>query len=244
MILREFTPAGIEAFRNFLSTAREEPATALPTELLEDERLTTVIAPKIELEPRQFVTKGDAAIYLTEKLALLSPDAIANSAGLWTWMTLYFFDQVCPATDGRRLVRNSYHYIFEPKNSRHFYRHLLFIAWRIQNVAPSHNRLMLSSSISTLDKATSEVMKRLYLTRIPCIFEVLDRLYWDEERGRIRLGVVGQVVRAGDLMHRFPLRIRQLEMTYDLQSLNADQLIDLLGDEFQRDESAVHARAN
>ena len=71
-------------------------------------------------------------------------------------------------------------------NSRHFYRHLLFISWQIIQVAPKHNRLFLGSSVSTLDKVTTEVMKRLYLTRIPCIFEVLDRLYWDESRGRLR----------------------------------------------------------
>ena len=35
-------------------------------------------------------------------------------------------------------------------------------------------------------------------------------------------------------MHRFPIRIRQLEKTYDLVSLTADQLIELLGDEFRQ----------
>ena len=34
-------------------------------------------------------------------------------------------------------------------------------------------------------------------------------------------------------MHRFTIRIRQLEKTYDLQSLTADQLIELLGNEFK-----------
>ena len=75
------------------------------------------------------------------------------------------------------------------------------------------------------------------------MFEVLDRLYWDEDRGKARVGVVGQQVRPGDLMHRFPLRIRQLERTYDLLSLNADQLIELLGDEFQQGHQAIHAVA-
>ena len=75
-------------------------------------------------------------------------------------------------------------------------------------------------------------MKRLYLTRIPCIFEVLDRLYWDESRDRPRPAMATPRVRAGDLTHRLPQRIRQLEKTFDLMSLNADQLVDLLGDEF------------
>ena len=206
--------------------------------------MTIVPEPGIEIVPQQFVTKGDAANYLTNTLDALSADSVANNAGLWTWLTLFFFDQVCPSTDGVRVVRNDYHYIFEPKNPRHYYRHLLFLAWRVQNVAPVYNRVMLTSSASTLDKVTTEIMKRLFLIRIPCIFEVLDRLYWDDDRGRIRPGVVGQVVRAGDLTHRFPLRIRQLEMTYDLQSLNADQLIDLLGDEFQRHDTMASATAS
>jgi hypothetical protein len=95
---------------------------------------------------------------------------------------------------------------------------------------------MLDSSISSLDKFTSEVVKRLYLTRIPCFFEVLDRLYWDNSTKRARPGVTNFAkVTAGNLAHRLPVRIRQLEKTYDLQSLTADQLIDLLGEEFQFD---------
>jgi hypothetical protein len=65
---------------------------------------------------------------------------------------------------------------------------------------------------------------------------VLDRLYWDEKRGRARPGVTnfGKIT-AGNLAHRLPIRIRQLEKTYDLHSLTADQLISLLGEEFQFD---------
>ena len=41
-----------------------------------------------------------------------------------------------------------------------------------------------------------------------------------------------QKVTAGNLVHRLPNRIRQLEKTYDLHSLTADQLLSLLGEEF------------
>ncbi|MFH1923831.1 MAG: hypothetical protein ABIP48_28565, partial [Planctomycetota bacterium] len=159
---------------------------------------------------------------------------VAENAGLWTWLTLLFFDDVCPAQKGHRTVKNDYCYVFEPKNARHFYRHLLFIAWKVQSIAPNHSRLFLNNSVASLDKITTEVMKRLYLTRIPCIFEVLDRLYWDEETGKARRGIVTPSrVKPGDLMHRLPIRIRQLEKTYDLVSLSADQMLELLGEEFQ-----------
>jgi hypothetical protein len=92
----------------------------------------------------------------------------------------------------------------------------------------------MTSPVSSLDQVTAEVMKRLYLTRIPCIFETLDQLYWDADRGKPRKGIVdGRKVKPGDLVHRLPIRIRQLEKTYDLFSLTANQLLELLGDEFQ-----------
>lgn len=91
---------------------------------------------------------------------------------------------------------------------------------------------MLNTPISTLDKVTTEVTKRLYLTRIPCMFEVLDRLYWDPKRQGPRKGITPNTARRGDLPHRFPARIQQLEKTFDLQSVTATQLVELLGDEF------------
>src|SRR5262249_26119326 len=106
--------------------------------------------------------------------------------------------------------------------------------WYVFRVAPLHNRLFLTPPISSLDEVTRIVMGRLYLTRIPCLFEVLDRLYWDDRRKRARSGIVTQErVKSGDLRHRFPICVRQLEKTYDLFSLNADQLIELLGEEFR-----------
>lgn len=233
MILRQFLPAGIQAFQTFLAVCRESPRTLVPRQLLEDETMTEAVKPAITVEPKLFATRRDAAVYLSSLLAPLSEPDVADNVGLWTWLSLFFFDEVCPAAHGCRTVKNDYSYVFEPKNPRHFYRHLLFIAWYILRVAPGHNRLFLNGLVSSLDEVTRLVMERLYLTRIPCLFEVLDRLYWDEGRGKARAGIVTrETVKPGDLRHRLPIRIRQLEKTYDLFSLTADQLIDLLGVEF------------
>lgn len=235
MILREFRDVGMVEFRQFLARCRQENKTPYPHNMLESEELTKKLSPPIEIEVKPLTTKGDAAQHLTALLSPLPEQAVAVNAGLWTWLTLLFFDDVCPVNDGSRTVNNDYYYVFEPRNPRHFYRHLLFISWQILQVAPQHNRLFSGSSISSLDKVTSEVMKRLYLTRIPCIFEVLDRLYWDPKRRRARAGITDQkVVRPGDLVHRLPSRIRQIERTYDLYSLKANQLIELLGEEFRQ----------
>lgn len=236
MLVRQFRQTGIEAFQAFLASCREDPEIEIPDDLLDDDALSTAVSPPVTAEPREFIERADAVEYLGEVLAPLPEHDVANNAGLWSWLALFYFDEVCPIREGRRRVKNDYHYIFEPKNSRHFYRHLLFIAWRIHLISPRPNRLFLHAPVSSLDKVTTEVMKRLYLTRIPCIFEVLDRLYWDDERERARAGIVqANTVRPGDLIHRLPIRIQQLEKTYDLYSLDADQMIELLGEEFQFD---------
>ena len=234
MIVCEFNSEGMEAFGKFLAAARQNPDLPVPRHLLSDPQFSIAIDPSIVVEPRIFVDKGDAAHYLSDVLTPLADHDVAERAGLWTWLSLFYFDEICPRKKGKRSVRNDYTYIFEPKNPRHFYRHLLFISWRVLKVAPHYNRLFLRNTVFSLDKYTSEVMKRLYLTRIPAVFEVLDRIYWDENRGKARPGMTEfDKVRPGNLVHRFPIRIRQLEKTFDLQSLSPDQLIDLLGTEFQ-----------
>lgn len=244
MIVRQFNDEGIRGVRSFLAAGRDDPALPVPRELLGNDQLTEIITPYLKLESRHLVTKADAASFLVRVLEPLPDKAVGENAGLWTWLSLFFFDEVCPRRGERRIIKNDYHYVFEPKNARHVYRHLLYISWRVSRIAGDHNRLFLQSSLSTLDLVTTEVMSRLFLTRIPCIFEVLDRLYWDKDRGKARAGIVdGRTTRPGDLRHRLPLRIRQLEKTYDLLSLDADQMIELLGDEFQRPSGPLPRKA-
>lgn len=233
MKLRRLTDSGIEQFRIYLAKARENPNTVVPVELLNDDTHTKLIKPGVEIEPQIFDTRADASTYFHAKLETFNVDQLNTDAGLWTWLSLFYFDQVCPVVNGRRTVRNDYTYVFEPGNMRHFYRHLLYVSWRAKVVAPEHSRLLLWSTVNVMDKVTTEIMKRLFLTRIPCIFEVLDRIYWDDSTGRPIQGIVGSKTTAGDLTHRFPTRLRQLEKTYDLYSLNADQIIELLGNEFE-----------
>ena len=232
MKLRRFNLHGISAFRQHLALLREQPSIQTPASLLEDPELTQIVSPEINIAEINFSTKHDAATYFSTVLARLQPEEVAMDAGLWTWLSLFYFDSVCPQTSGNRTPKNDYHYIFEPRNMRHFYRHLLFAAWHINRLAKPFTRLFLRSRISVLDSLTSETLKRLFITRIPCIFEVLDRLYWDEAKKRPRPGAVSSKPTPGNLSHRLPHRIAQLEKTYDLMSLNADQLLELLGPEF------------
>lgn len=231
--LRQFNQAGVVAFKEFLEHARNDLTTPVPWELLVDPAVTEVVRPLVEVDRPGFNTKGDAAQYLSPRLAVLPEEQVLKNGGLWTWLALFYFDDVCPAVRGHRRVLNDYYYVFMPADSRRYYRHLLWVSYRILRSAPCHNRLLLQTPLSSLGKVTERVMERLYLTRIKCMFEILDRLYFDERRGKAKPRIVDPYPRPGDLRHRLPVRIRQLEKTYDLNVLTADQLIGLLGEEFR-----------
>lgn len=240
MIVREFNENGITQFEAFLKDLRQNPRTGVPWNLLQDVSLTQVVTPNVQLEQRLFSTRADAAQYLSDKLKPIPEREVVDNRGLWTWLSLFFFDSVCPVGNSGRKVRSTEFYIYYPKNPHRAYYHLLCVPWRIVRMAPRYCRLFLCGPVHQQSEVTQVVMKRLYLLRIPCIFEVLDRLYWDEPRGRPRRGIVTRgKVTPGDLRHRLPIRIRQLEKTYDLVSLSADQLIELLGDEFRQFDSIV-----
>ncbi len=232
MRLRRFNEAGIKAFREELALLRANPDRDPNQRLQEHRELTEPVIAETPLEINYFKTKGEAARYLQSVLGKHRPEDLSGDSGLWTWLTCFFIDSVCPPLNGRRIVKNDYYYIFEPRNSRHVYRHLLNVSWQILQLAPRHNAMFMRTRLDSLDVVTTEVMKRLFLTRIPCMFEVLERLYWDDAKRKPRSGISGNRPSSGNLRHRLPTRISQLEKTYDLMSLNAEQLIELLGDEF------------
>jgi hypothetical protein len=62
-LVRRFNADGIEAFRRELAECRTAPTRDIPLELLTDPKLTESVLPPVEIEPRGFKTKEDAAVY-------------------------------------------------------------------------------------------------------------------------------------------------------------------------------------
>jgi hypothetical protein len=237
MILRQFNDEGIKCFRNELKICRDNPqASSVDMRLLTDDALTEKIPGNIDVAEQIFKTKGEAGQYLHMLLAhtKLPHDSISckKCIGLWTWLSLFFFDSVCPQLpQGQRKVNEVHYYIYDQR-CNYYYRHLLFVSWKVWDITQGHHRLITSTKINEIDRVTRFIMNKLFIIRIPCIFEVLDSVYWDDTTQKARKNITGSVVRRGDLSNRFPRVIRQLEKTYDLQSLDTKQLIDLLGEEF------------
>src|SRR5438067_622944 len=131
MKLHRFNEAGISRFRGYLADLRQKPSLPPPWEMLEDAALTTVVPEAIELERPGFALKRDAAVYLHAKLKPFMGQNLFKDSGLWTWLSLYYFDDVCPAVGAVRAPANDAHYVLEADEAWRYYKHLLATPVRI-----------------------------------------------------------------------------------------------------------------
>jgi hypothetical protein len=232
--LRRLNAEGINRFAAYLGELRKDRTLAPDRSLLVDESTSEFMAGGVELEQPGFSTKKQAAEYLHPRLKTLDPPDLFRDAQLWTWLALYYFDDVCPADeDGKRKPVADPHYILDAQNHRRRYRHLLATPVLIKDAIPDHNRIYLNAPLPVHGELVEQTMSRLYLIRIPAVREAIDRLYFDTERDAVKPGAVTRT-RRGNLRERLTTRIQQLSMTYDVSAMSSDQLIEALGTEFEQ----------
>ena len=234
-ILRRFNDAGIAEFVRRIETLRAGGAAEIDDAFVTDEKLTEPIVPEVQLERPSFKTKRDAGEYLSERTRAARAAYGDDDRGLWTWLSAWHWDAVCTVREGgRRKVLNPYHYVLGYGHAQNSKQHLLRAAIFISEAWPT-NKLLLDSPACSLTRIVQDVTTRLFLARLRGMGELLDMLYRDPVTGKQKPGAVDfRAVRAGNLSNRLPARIRQLEVTHDLTNLTAEQLLNLLGDEFRQ----------
>jgi hypothetical protein len=243
-LLRRFTAAGIAEFVRRIDTLRAGQPAEIDDVFVTDPSLTEPIVPEAPMGRPAFKTKRDAGVYLSERTRAARAVFGDDDRGLWTWLSAWHWDAVCPVREnGRRKVLNPLYYVFGYGFAKRRKQHLLAAATDVFELFPD-SKVLLSSPVHSLTQAAHEVLTRLSLMRIRGIADLLDVLYWDQDHMRIKRGVVDNTPRPGDLRNRLPARIRQLEVTHDLTNLTAEQLLNLLGDEFRQWAVVPTAPAN
>lgn len=234
-ILRRFNSAGIAEFVRRIETMRAGGIAEIDDVFVTDSKLTEPIVPAVPIERPAFKTKRDAGAYLSERTRAARAVHGDDDRGLWTWLSAWHWDVVCPVRDaGQRKVLNPYHYVLGYGHAQNSKKHLLKVSVVLAEAWPS-SQLLLDSAPWTLNQIVQDVTTRMTLVRLQGMGDLVDMLYRDPVTGKQKPGAVdARTVRPGDLRHRLSARIRQLEVTHDLTNLNAEQLLNLLGDEFRQ----------
>ena len=103
--IRIFNDDGIAEFRAYLHRLRNGAKEQPPTWMLTDSETSMMLSPTVEIELKVFGSRFEFGQYLVTTLELLGRRSISHHYALWTWVSLYYFDELCPPlADGTRRV--------------------------------------------------------------------------------------------------------------------------------------------
>ena len=235
MKLHRFNQDGIAEFATYRARLTLEPNLPPPMQTLEDPALSEEIAGGIEVPKRSFATRLEAGRFLNE---LLEHSGIAlpeRDRGLWTWLTLFYFDEVCPADgNGNRDPQDEARLMPLLDNHQRFYRHLLlgpFLIVRAHRDNPERAIAMLCNPLWKPGEIVEQLASRKELVTNRGVIELATRLYYDKEKKSFKRGAGSSVKGAA---RRLAALLNQLDLTFYLYGMSADELLALLPKEFDR----------
>jgi len=228
--LRYLNARGIEEFRGFLQQIRDGAEFRANPAILYIDDYSPRVSRAIEVEPRSFRSKFEAAAYLHEILS--GPPAGIDETGLWSWLALFYFDQLSPVDGaGKRRPREDYHYIPSIESGWYRDRHLLAGPHKLFSLHGEHSRLLLHPPVHQHGTFVYDLGFRRDLITNRGLIEAVDLLYWDARRNAPKRGATSSS-RPGNL-RRLITVVLQLDLNYDLYGMRADEILALLPAEFE-----------
>jgi hypothetical protein len=226
--LRRLNARGIDELRKFLQEIRDGAEFHASPAILYADEYSQRLARPVEIEARAFASKFEAAEYLARVLGEMP--APGDDAGLWSWLALFYFDQLSPVdAEGRRRPREDYHYIPD-SGGWHRDRHLLAGPFKLFALHRENARLLLHPPVHQHGRFVYDLGFRRDLITNRGLIEAIDLLYWDARRRRPKRGAT-TASRPGNLRRLITL-VQQLDFNYDLYGMRAEEILRLLPPEF------------
>lgn len=183
-------------------------------------------------ETRIFSTKMEMGEYLIQcfERAGVGRSSVIGNYGLWTWLAYLWFEQLSPVMNGARKLRETAKYICS-SHYTDYYRHFIAAPYYIYALNGEENsRLFLYNPVYEHNDFIEQLASRQNIISHRNLVDVAHRLYWDASSNCPRRGAQTRN-RVGN--HRRLVKIfAQLELTYDIYSMEAEEILNLLPEEF------------
>lgn len=236
MNIRRLNDQGIERFTAFLYSLTGDAPMPYPSALLTDPNATEEIQPAIEIEQRTFGSRYAAAEYLYNRFKDSRLTNIERDRGLWAWLSLFYFDELCPANvKGECKPGQIARWIPETGVSWRYYRHLLAGPYRIyaaHSDSPERVLLVLCGPLHQPGDIVEQIASRQEIITNGGIMEAVSNLYYDPSSSKPRRGAATKEGKG--TVRRFTDILNQFDVNWDLYSLEAQDVLQLLPDEFSR----------
>jgi hypothetical protein len=185
----------------------------------------------LEVERRAFKDKPGMVKYFGERFSMSPASQVESNVGLWSWLSLYYFDQVCPVNpSGRRTPGQDCRHILD-LDFRRYYRHLLDGPYNVYRLHGEQAPLMLYGPLDKISTFYEQLSCRQgFVTNIGVI-EAANLLFFNPRTGRPKYGPGPMSGKPGTLL-RFIDVVQQLDLTHDLYSMTGEEVLSLLPSEF------------
>jgi hypothetical protein len=233
--LRRFNRKGLEAFEQCLrgmTAGRLE--NHLP--LLESEDLTEPAGDGIVFEVRDFKDRREAAEYLDCIVKQLgkTDHEIREDVALWTWLSAVWLDLLYP--DRKKLLTGDPipRLVLKSSETMRFYRHFLAGPWSIYSAhreKPDKAMALLCTSVTSPGEVAEQFGANSKIIRRKTTVEAITKLYINPGTGTLKQGSSSKD--AGGA-RRLVKVLKQFDLTYYREDMDADEIISLLPDEFDR----------
>lgn len=230
MKLRRFTTTGLARFSEYVSERYQ--SLAPPRELLEDPGYTEIGPMDADLEPDAYESKFDLGMAICAAVGSAQVPKLLSDDAVWAWLSLFYSDSTMPKKEGVWFIGDRSRHMLGVnkaawKEYDHYHRHL--VRGAVQTVFQFNDKArVLLGKPAQHTKMEEQLLSRkvgVSFAYSQPLIEVVHRLFWDGPKGKLRRGAAstgpGGVVRLMDVL-------RQIDVTYDLTSLSAEQLYALL----------------
>jgi hypothetical protein len=221
LLVRRFNDTGIHSVHERLDAIKRGDTTDL-ADLCEREDLIEVVKGARRVTVVPFASRLDAAKYFTE---LLAP--------LWTWLAVAWADVLAPVVKGARKIGDHPRWVLEADNYQRYYRHLLAGPYNIYTAHvddPFRALAVLINPVSSPGEVVEQFASRQDFVTSPGVMAAVTQLYVGAGR-KMKRGAGGK---GGGSSRRLADVLQQLDLTFDLQSIEPSQLLEILPKEFDR----------
>lgn len=229
--IRIFNEDGIERFREYLGELKMGSKDGLPEGLLTSDEYSTENRGGIEVESRHFETRREIVLYLHIKIVQLSESNVFYNRGLSSWLSAFYFDSVCPPkNDGTRNPKADPRHIMSGGGEWGGYRrHLLASPIRLYEELGDLAEIYLVGPPNEFGDVFEQLSARQEIATSKGIIEAASTMYLEKDGKKIKKGLRGK---PGDHRRFAKDIIPQFQMTYDLNSMTGEEILELLPEEF------------
>lgn len=231
MEIRKLTETGLAEFKKYILGRREGRDIPVPKYLLDDQENSQSLNLAIEIENPSFNSRYEMGCYLTSLFDNKDIQPFIGDSGFWSWIALFWFDQLCPQKDEKFFPSKEYNYILS-KNFRHRPRHSVYMTWQLVKQHGDDAHLMLCKEPSTRGEITEQMMSRQELLSSKGVVSLASRLYFDDKKQIFKKGAAAR--KSPGCVARYIIWLQQLQLTYDIFSMSKEELLTLLPKEFER----------